>query len=86
MNDPTYGPSTDLVHASSTIAASAYYPSHELLTLTFSRGGQYSYRPVPYLRYLELVEAESIGKAFAALLKNAEGVTCLKGDASEFPL
>lgn len=86
MYDTTFGPSTERAHESSTIAGSAYYPSHELLTLTFKRGGQYTYQPIPLALYQELVGAESIGKAFAALVKGNPLINCLKGDASEFPL
>lgn len=86
MTDPTFGEPTLLTHESSTIAASAYYPDHELLTLSFHRGPSYSYRPVPYLLYLELTEAESIGKAFNTTIKNNAAIGCVKGPASEFPL
>jgi hypothetical protein len=84
--DPFLGEYVSQVHESSTLHQSIYYPGLELLTLIFKRGGTYSYRPVPLALHKELIQSESAGKAFAALIKNNPAIECCRGTAAEYPL
>lgn len=86
MTDPYLGEYVNQLHESSTLHQSTYYPGLQLLTLIFKRGGTYSYRPVPQAMYKEFLQSESVGKAFAALIKNNPEVGCCKGTGAEFPI
>jgi hypothetical protein len=54
---------------SSNLAAVGYDPDTETLEVEFKNGSVYTYSAVPADVYNELMEADSIGRAFAALIK-----------------
>lgn len=54
---------------SSNIEAIGYDESSETLGVKFRNGVEWHYRPVPPATYVDLIEAESIGKAFHALIR-----------------
>lgn len=54
---------------SSLIAGLHYEPNLRILRVAFQSGKQYDYRNVPPEVYAELDAAESVGKAYNALVK-----------------
>ncbi len=55
---------------SSMISEVEYDEENKLLRLKFTKGGWYEYKDVPKEVYLELINADSIGKYFLANIKN----------------
>lgn len=47
----------------------------EEMEVTFKRGGNYKYHPVSHDLWTELIESESVGKAFGYLIKSDPNIT-----------
>ena len=56
---------------SSNIKAIGYDPSTQTLEVEFSNGGVYRYTDVPAQVHADLMAAESVGRYFAANVRNA---------------
>lgn len=56
--------------ASSMISSVGYDPETQELEVTFKKGRSYTYEGVPQAEYDNLVSAQSVGKYFAANIKN----------------
>ena len=55
---------------SSLIASVGYDKEKKELTVTFKKGGTYSYKLVPHAVYTAMLEAISVGKFFLRNIKN----------------
>ena len=69
---------------SSNIAAVGYDSQHSQLYVQFKHGGTYRYDEVPLQLHMKIMDAESCGKAFHALIKTAQppfAFTKLEGTA-----
>jgi hypothetical protein len=63
---------------SSQISFIGYDTETETLRVTFARGQSYSYHPVSKSIYDQLIGSESIGSAFAKLIKANSSITFKK--------
>lgn len=61
--------------ASSMISSVGYDPETQELEVTFNQGRSYTYEGVPQAEYDNLVSAQSVGKYFAANIKNVYRVS-----------
>lgn len=59
--------------SSSQIASVGYDPATRVLEITFKDGGTYAYDNVPANVHADLMSADSVGKAFYAMVKGKYG-------------
>jgi hypothetical protein len=66
-----------IIHQSSVLTATEYFPNPQTLDVVFTSGDVYRYSNVPLCVYQDLLEADSKGTFFNARIRNRFPFQCL---------